>query len=627
MGCGGSAQAQEPAKEKTADKYKEDEKKDKGGKNGAKANDKGAAAATPDNTPDAPKSPRSPKSPRGKKKNKNGRKDGEMFKKVPPVISSLVASDVPSSVTSYLHPCQFVEIQPDRKVPDQPKFDFMGVCLGGTSVIRGPPGDPDAGGRTVSVVSDLCPRFSLNMSQEEAAAFSIDEASHKAVMADALNPIKLLIDRTAKTKYDGCSIRSLPGYNRPIAAIAISSDERSFTVCMGKGKPIVVRDNGVGLQMFGGTGPPPGGGGGSRQQSGAGGSRTSSFSSLTGHLRMERLAKIIRCHDFRTGQTTGMLKQKALEPETTTDMLFANEDQHLVTCTSEGCVFIWNMGRMKLHKQLEVGVEYNPCTKLHQVRISPNGKLVASCGEDIDDDGKGVGQVAVWETDTAKQVNAFTGHKSPAFALGFHPNSEHIISGEKKGTIILWVALTGEVLKRVLGHTQPVRSVWFNGERSFFSVDERFIRLWNVEEDDGDFTPVFTKHIDNELGEKFVSPTDEEIANMEAEAEDQEEDDEEDGDEKQPSCPSYLQMNPPPRQSKLRQRLVVPLPCGLLLSCISTREVQVIDGASGDVVEKVWTKAPVSCAAGGRSTAVLGDVFGNVYCLDFKMKHMLPTYV
>eukprot|EP01061_Rhynchopus_euleeides_P019353 TRINITY_DN31799_c0_g1_i2.p1 TRINITY_DN31799_c0_g1~~TRINITY_DN31799_c0_g1_i2.p1 ORF type:complete len:661 (+),score=192.49 TRINITY_DN31799_c0_g1_i2:246-2228(+) len=658
MGCGGStaANASVPATEEQAKSPKAKEKKAANEKQDDSSKKYEAGASGSPTAKSGPATPRSPgHSPRGDpgkttspiaspKKRKKGKMSprGEpdrLFRKIE------TTKDLPcspgESTTTFAIPQHRQYLKSDK---DEISRKFRCITTGEMTLARGPPpitpldGTPPP--KVLTVHSDIAPSFTLNLTQEEIGKITSLSDTHQLDLK-GITISDMLESRLQKTRYRGANLRGVHGFVKPLTAVAISSDDRLLTTALGRAKNIPVRDAGIGLGL-------------SEHGSRSGSivshhSRaSSSASSLAGQVKVEALSRVIRCIDSRTATISGSMKQKCFDPEATSDMLFTNEDQHLLSCSSEGSVFIWNIGRMKVHKTLEIGQDYNPPGRLHQVRVSPDGKTVAACGEDIDDDGRTVGQVPVWDVDSAKQILSFQSHKAPVLCLAFHPDSKHIASGDRHGSILLWVVTTGEVLKKIKGHTISMRSVYFLPNNLFMSADERFTRVWDAA---ADYRPMWTKHIDTTEGKKFegkFKPTG--LAGADDESDESEEEDEaqkdvppsprKDGEQENmsssgsrstmsvpqsPKCPKSLVMQAPANQSKLRQRMVVPVPCGLLMSCLSIREIQLIDVETGDVCDTFQTKAPVACAAGGRAAAVLGDIWGNVYSLDFEVSNPLPA--
>lgn len=70
------------------------------------------------------------------------------------------------------------------------------------------------------------------------------------------------------------------------------------------------------------------------------------------------------------------------------------------------------------------------------VAISPDGKAVASCGNDH--------AVKLWSTADGKLLKTFAGHTSHVYNVAFHPGGTHLASADLKGVVKDWDLKTGE---------------------------------------------------------------------------------------------------------------------------------------------------------------------------------------
>jgi WD40 repeat protein len=69
------------------------------------------------------------------------------------------------------------------------------------------------------------------------------------------------------------------------------------------------------------------------------------------------------------------------------------------------------------------------------VAVSPDGKTVASCGND--------NAVRLWKTDDGSAIRTLLGHQSHVYNVAFHPDGTHLASCDLKGVVKDWNLKTG----------------------------------------------------------------------------------------------------------------------------------------------------------------------------------------
>ena len=112
--------------------------------------------------------------------------------------------------------------------------------------------------------------------------------------------------------------------------------------------------------------------------------------------------------------------------------------------------------------------------RIASVTYAPNGKLVASSGNDA--------TIRIWEPQTGRQLQQLEGHDGAVTSVRFSPDSRTLASVGHDTTAKLWDVSSGELLRTLTGHTAGLGSVAFSPDGSLLATasSDRSVKLWNV---------------------------------------------------------------------------------------------------------------------------------------------------
>lgn len=114
---------------------------------------------------------------------------------------------------------------------------------------------------------------------------------------------------------------------------------------------------------------------------------------------------------------------------------------------------------------------------VHAVAASPDGKLIATGGEDF--------SIRFWDTSYGREVGRVEGVQGRINALAFSPDSTMIVAGGDDGQINRWDVKTGLLRMTYFGHGGSVNAVAFtpDGSQILSGGADQVIRMFDPEED------------------------------------------------------------------------------------------------------------------------------------------------
>ncbi|MGZ5077392.1 MAG: nSTAND1 domain-containing NTPase, partial [Methylobacter sp.] len=151
--------------------------------------------------------------------------------------------------------------------------------------------------------------------------------------------------------------------------------------------------------------------------------------------------------------------------------------------------------------------ELNAPDKVNAIGISPDGKLLASGGDDK--------AVTLWELSSGNKLKTLAGHSdgtSPK-SLAFSPDGRYLAGGSFDNTAIIWRLATGKAEHVLRGHTAQVNNLRFYADSTTLATgsSDKTLRLWDVAT--GKMQTVFNGHTNDVwpvswLGDYLLSGSD-----------------------------------------------------------------------------------------------------------------------
>ena len=118
---------------------------------------------------------------------------------------------------------------------------------------------------------------------------------------------------------------------------------------------------------------------------------------------------------------------------------FSRDNSIIAVGCADASLRIWESKSGRILRR----IPFDPWTLIHQVSLSPDGKMIASVSGNDD-------TLQVWDIATGKETQHITRHQGAVVAVRFSPDDKTVASSGKDGTLILWDAATGKAIWRVI---------------------------------------------------------------------------------------------------------------------------------------------------------------------------------
>ncbi|MBI2775162.1 WD40 repeat domain-containing protein [Candidatus Dependentiae bacterium] len=166
--------------------------------------------------------------------------------------------------------------------------------------------------------------------------------------------------------------------------------------------------------------------------------------------------------DFPSG------KQLKAIPVNTRSIAFSPNSLKLALAEAFGPnVIIWDIMQEKQIQTLQ-----GHTASAHSVKFSPDGKMVASGGQDF--------SVIIWDLATGNKLKTLTGHSHIINSVAFSPDGTKLASGGNDGFIV-WDLATGNKLQSNDNEKRLVTSVAFNEHGTKLAVGgQDSITIWDA---------------------------------------------------------------------------------------------------------------------------------------------------
>ncbi|MEA5566844.1 serine/threonine-protein kinase [Anabaena sp. UHCC 0399] len=135
----------------------------------------------------------------------------------------------------------------------------------------------------------------------------------------------------------------------------------------------------------------------------------------------------------------------------------------------------YSRGDLKSPNPWQCTYTFTETTSINALAISPDGKILASGGENK--------MIKLWDLETKTVINSLSGHSQGVTSVAFSPNGQVLATASDDKTVKLWHIPTSTEIYTLVGHSHAVKSVAFSPDGQILASGswDKQIRLWDVE--------------------------------------------------------------------------------------------------------------------------------------------------
>jgi WD40 repeat protein len=146
----------------------------------------------------------------------------------------------------------------------------------------------------------------------------------------------------------------------------------------------------------------------------------------------------------------------------------------IVASPHQNLIFLYDLKHNVDMEPVDTHINYvaDPMVRL---AVSRDGRLLLS--------GQKKGTIILWDVESRRRLRAYTGHTDAVSALAFTPGGNRIVSASVDGSLRLWDLETGDCLHEMRGGAGAMTSLSLTADGKFCVTGDigDMVKLWNLE--------------------------------------------------------------------------------------------------------------------------------------------------
>ncbi len=153
------------------------------------------------------------------------------------------------------------------------------------------------------------------------------------------------------------------------------------------------------------------------------------------------------------------------------DIKYSNKTGQIFAASADGSVSVISMDELKFVKSFKL------CDKkVRDIDINEKiDEMAIGCGD---------GTIRIWDLQTLEEVQILNPERASVNAVRFHPDGQHLISGEKDAYLHIWNKHQGkyELIEAIPAHNYAIYSIDFSPNGKYFATASRdkTVKIWGA---------------------------------------------------------------------------------------------------------------------------------------------------